>query len=1032
MPIKLADGTELVMTEPLKETLQAGLLVDGAIRINGISNFILPRHQTNLVALDSLISPDAAGPRRKYIDIKCDIGEYDRIYVTGFNASGISVRVEWSQHPLVLASRTAITDLDIGSFTYNREQIQARQNILSIVDSADRGEQYPTVQFGQIIEKASLTRRPHISWPMHRPHVNPHWLLNKLFCALGFNLENYFGDGGPSAQDIAYLLREDVGSGLEEGRYLRMSKFDSNVNDAGKFHFFWQRSFAIPSQIEDPQNRLLLNRIFAPQSGVYKFKIHGMAASLPEINDFGRPDNLEDNGFQVLIKVYDPTDRWPIATIETRGVLELGEPEDVGKFYSFEHEEEIWLSEGQKIEIQMNSPLATRGYAYPEPYYLAGLPIGTSRPDWPNEPLASHPGEGLVIEAECIRSWFSYETVLDWRNILNPKISVLDVLKGVQHCYNAKVDYDAENRTIHLRPPYDTQYGTNPLPGHYLNDAPTLIPLRQVSEPSIIPTVQERPDKVEVGFAGGDDHAYTYEREQIGLTSTTMQSRNPLFTEVEERIIATVRDSAYYTAELNGQTIRSATGVRYTVVNNTDDSYHPYPAISDGPLPEWNVAPYMLRYFGNARKKFIPNSELNFSLLPPAAASLQELNPQGIDPDDNVRDYWYPAYAAHVTSLQNDDGTPITTPPCSYLGDDGFYNMFWKQDFEARYNGYEIAQEFECSRQEARALSFRKEHLVNYKGRPVRCALLITENSDGLTARCRFVAIEYQGCDVSQGVDCSLNAAYISVFVENEEAWATFGYTHQETPISITTEYNELNGGWIPYIPGDKLLFRGAALSFRTTVTYENCPPVQIGEDVGVVQQIVPCGTTPLIEYSYDNNKVEAYFVNGDDLVDFPFSDVMEVDVDGAGFIPYTPGTVITGFTTITARRTAQRTATCPVKIGEITIESLMPSTPNVSAVCNNQPVLTAIVANGRIKFNVDETGINSPSAIDVRTKLVGESNWVDYLQFGLPLDDALAPTDKQGEVFLIAEYSDGCRTQKLHYEFDANGTLTPLGTTIL
>jgi len=124
------------------------------------------------------------------------------------------------------------------------------------------------------------------------------------------------------------------------------------------------------------------------------------------------------------------------------------------------------------------------------------------------------------------------------------------------------------------------------------------------------------------------------------------------------------------------------------------------------------------------------------------------------------------------------------------------------------------------------------------------------------------------------------------------------------------------------------------SVSFRRKVTLENCGPLEVIRQVNFRDY---CENTSQINTVHNNRANTVSATATDSLNSTVQSEVFEASVDGAAFAPYTSGETITGFSSVSFRRTLTFTNSCP----DVVTEANVFKVEETGQPCNNAVDIT-------------------------------------------------------------------------------------------
>ena len=1022
------------------ERVASGLLVAGELQDRGLAGFALPATPRNRRELAALIHPDAPRPRPAFLAVRTDLGPHDRLRVVAADAERIECRLTDSRDPLALAARTRLVDLDLGDFYYDRASIAAAQaRELVGPDDALGGVQFPLVQFGQIAAEATAARRPHAATPHLRPHVNPHWLLRRALSAMGFALRHPYGDTAAARRECAYLLRADLFPAHDPSREsLTLKALESAsglpLGNAVREPIIARDEVVVGTPVASRGGLLV-----APRSGVYRVSVRGAMMSYRVDVE---PDPEDTRVAHALtLTVTGGARRFALEVVELTA-SSIRQP--FAPLYEFRGSRELWLSQGQVVTLDLTTlpnHVALLSPRFTGPAF--GGALGTADPDddrWREFHRGPEPSQtqirpytghtGLEVVLERVAAWYDLGSIVPWNVALRPELTVLDLAKGVAHLCDGRIGYDPVARALTILPASGARdYGGEAVAGYY-RDEPTGLPAGAAAAgPGRLTfDASERPDRVEVGFAG-EDHAGAAHRGRVAGAARdagTYRDANPLFHAPPEVTLRFPVDGPSA-----GPGDWRVPRVRYlgaeTAASVPDATALAGGGASDRGGVAYDVDPYLVRYWGVGSRSVRSGRNIFQGLVRAFDESILQA-PAG----SPRREYAYAA--AGVPRATPPEGAGAYGPPLTYAGPEGLFAVFWAADFLSRYAAVEFALPVTMDRYAARAVDFAALYAAPFEGRATRARLVAVEDATSgpgdNVATLRFVAAPATGHATDPAGDCAANAAHVTIAVGDGVVSAEFALVHGAGDLPLSVEYAYLADGSSaaqprPYTPGEEIDYFGyVPAGFSVLVTYPRCPPVYVRAFTGVYAQQVPCGDAPALTLVYDVGEGYVRAVRGPgDATAFTLSDVLEVDVDGAGWAAYTEGEVVGPYASAVFRRTARRSAACDA-VSVSVAAAAGPEAPTGSGSgetprppCRNAPTLTArAVGAAGVAFEVAPGPHDSPGATEILVRPAVTARWAAWLG---------GPAPAPGRVMARTTYATGCPPVVTMRDYDAGGALT-------
>ena len=1042
-------GVELDLSPgSLSENRYAGALLRGTFRLDYLAGFTLPRTPTNDRQMHLLASPDAPAPRPAYLPIVCDFGPYDRLYCRSSTPEGYSVEIRWADHPLAVAEEMRLDQIpNLGSFPYDPQNIEIRQDYPDIDPRGSRGEQYPDVDYGLVPLKYEKNLVPHLAFSHYRPWVNPHWLIRKALEASGFAVVCELADAAFAKTDIAYLLHENIGAGGEAERSVALSQFaelprdifaaPNSITNPGPDPRFYQPLVA--SEIDDPSGRMLGGEMLVAKAGYYEIAFAGTVATLPlqsaQPSGTTITEATDGNfgwGFAAWVRspngdslaLYEGTPKPQSGNDERADIWEV----DV-RF-------DLWLSEGQTVTLLAKRPANRAAYFNYENYNALAFQPG----------LGGRPGVWryrrwfgrLSAAITCKRSWFDLGETLKWSDLLDPGVNLADVIAGVCDLYALRAEYDPATRTLSMVPHYDSEVEGVAVPG-FLDEVAVDYPFDYLTSPSVGVDGATRPERVVAKLKDPDGYPFeSIPEADAPLGAKTYTQTNPLFAGAEVVYLESAllpRFKASDLPERMGETdvLRLAPLLQLAEYKRGEVNFDIPPTIARYyGADEW-IDPVLVREEPPEPQPGTPATRTNGRVPTSRTGGRQPSRP--VDPSGAAR-VFFPeksrlapaytslAYAAHQPTLVRPDQT-TAGPPLAYAH---LWSQLHERDFASRYGGPEMYTGVRMTAAAAMRLPLSRPYLIDYRGRKVPSLILAIEAIANDAARLRMVGLvapttPFALADVAR---CASNKATVAVSSDaaTGEAWATYTLEHAgDDPTSVTFEVDRDGAGFVSYVRGARLAFALGRLTFRVRVAYDRCAEV-VGTGVASATTAAGgnnCGFAPGILYTHDVEAGSASARRAPDRVAFADLDEFGVSVDGADFTPYTEGTLIYEFTTLIFQRTAKVREGCDAFIERVTIEAAggqgSGGTPTIDP-CIHNPVLRAAKAGRGVAFAVDLTEASPNSVAVVRVKLDGTDRWPEYTG---------TPVLRPGRVTLTVSRPGPCSDDFFLYAYDMEGVLTQI-----
>lgn len=552
---------------------------------------------------------------------------------------------------------------------------------------------------------------------------------------------------------------------------------------------------------------------------------------------------------------------------------------------------------------------------------------------------------------------------------IHPDYTLLDFTKGIQHLLKGRFVTDWVNKTVTLYTPYDVDFYGDSITGFYQDTVEVLTPriLEETRQQAIKESRRKR--YYEIGFSDSKDNY---------IDSLDLDDDIPIF----GKRIDFGSDYAAGTKKDENPFFEPTYNKSKELFAASKDELD-LPALWDNNENERSaeIGPRILIAYG-----YEPQMD---------GVTEKDWNFEGTEQQD------FP-YAFQVANAEVLSGA--ITQELTYR-DDGIYQYTWKKDLFTNEYSAELKLKLLTNIHEYKAENFRNRKEIYYKGRTFLARADEVTDFDSEQATYLFLPIPTisDECNIGSSTVCVNNPAItVTPDLANDRVKAVGDDTDVASAIDTSTFEYTIDGGsnWLPYTP-DTWITGEPNVIFRRILTFtDTCPDAYVSANYNIGSE---CNNEAAIELTYDGgtNTIEA---NGTENFNSPVSsDTWEVNEDGGGYIGYTEGASVSGFTTITFRRTIVFTNSCP----DVVITSTY-TVPDGEAQCNNAPTIE-ISAYGECVNDIAIGGTTS-STIFMSIIQISRDGGTTYFDW----DRQPFECDPNIIIKAVVKYTDACPETQL------------------
>lgn len=579
--------------------------------------------------------------------------------------------------------------------------------------------------------------------------------------------------------------------------------------------------------------------------------------------------------------------------------------------------------QGAKLNIRLEAETFVRPGEYVSAFIneLGGGTLNISESSFSNVPIRVIPVEGQEID---LRKYIRRETFLDF-------------FKSCIHLINGKIVTDWINKTVTLYAPWDAEYYDESIEGFYLDQikdwTDKIIPRTEDAslgsiETNRIQVLRFKPstDK-HIGDKGldGNDGMYS-QRVDLGpdFVDDVTEIESTLF---EPTLNDVMNDYRFDVAPI----LTNPPLIVPFMLDNTE-----------GDL-SWDIKPRVLIWAGNVKQ--VESSGLGRRYWR-FKGSTQDRVPL--------------AYQKAVGYVDDDVTIEIPSDSISFEpGENSHYGLFYERELKNKvFNNIHSFQAI-ISGYEYDITNFRHLYQGFYNGDPFFFRLLeISGKRTCSNAPVQVLARpdgfigDTCGTSITEYV---VNEAQIRIKYDPDtrEIKAERVSTRISSPISVDDLSVSKDGGatFTPYTENDPVSHDGDVI-FRRNVVFSDNSGSQLVEAVANINAV--CYNLVGISVDYDPDTGTASASAEDDITSTIDTDNWTVSIDGASDVAYTPGTELSGFTTLFFERIVSFTDTCQSQVIQRSLEI-------DQAECQNRPVISwDEVGDCVYTFSIDETDVAS------------------------------------------------------------------------
>ncbi len=409
------------------------------IQIESVLGFELPATPKNNWLLRAKVLPTVLDQTNDAVRVRVFIGgrvlRQTSMYVISFNNSetnptySVEIRTDSQDHWIVAAKDLQLNEIDFGGTkTFDEGNVNYSNSLTSYVDG-DSGIRYPLCNYGNFVRDESFALND------LRPWYCAYWVLERGFCALGWNFSSEVLNTVWGRSLICYLLSPNIGedASLISSRRFNAIKTNTSVEFPNPFPPEVNSSWVVFNQeVEDNGNNYDTSTGFYSGAGIMdvfvkvRYKIHFSSTTI--LNNNIKPIDLHTK-----LQYNHPT--LGTLTIESQ-TTQFTNPE-----YT-DNQDYFITHEFVKRDVQVDAGAS-----------LAVLVQWDGTFDLADDgELSVLPTSQFYNEVKSV--YLQSGDVFDMSLVLNSSYNFLDFVKGIAHLFSGKFYTNFNTRTVYIEAPY--------------------------------------------------------------------------------------------------------------------------------------------------------------------------------------------------------------------------------------------------------------------------------------------------------------------------------------------------------------------------------------------------------------------------------------------------------------------------------------------------------------------------------------------------------------------------------------------------
>lgn len=839
-----------------------------------------------------------------------------------------------SSHWIRGAREKYLNTIDFGTYEFTQANLEDTWTNNDEYIDGDQGVYFPLCHYGGWIAESTILVED------FRPWFHALSVLQKGFCEIGWSFRSPWLETSPGRRLGVYILREDYGfdaDSLDNRQFLASAPvFDNN----GVIIF--------QTEDYDPSNS------YNPSTGEYTGSMEGSFTAVLEIeasSDGGQDSIPATLLIQIVKRESDGT------ITEIAG--EIKNPPISSRTYNVTITGNTSITYGEAVYILITLT-GDGSYTVNGGYFT-------------NNPIRVLPQKGDILELN---------------DYVHPDYTLHDILSGFAHAGNCKFKTDWVLREIWMYTPYDSEWYGDLVDGFYLTTPEDVTELIEVESEE---TTAERTSQlryITLQFKGSTD-AY--------IELNELEAANPLYSrdiDLGEGFIEETETSENPFFEPTANAIID----KFPAISPEVTTYNidiPHLWDNDQGEVSYKIKPRMLYFFGYVYQIYDDDGGGGTTRKYRLENGSTELVPYA---GQHFNSKWATSGLDPGTAIENDYAVYGTD-------NSDFYNLGYARELLTRKFAGRSSIRFDMSAQRYQQTDFRKLYLAYYNGRTfyfrqedistyrtcaAESAIVVIRPEPFIGDICPdLITVDPSTCQNRPRIDVTVNVSgdYISADADDSGI---------DSPIATDDwEYSTDDGAnWSTYTPTNQISGFESVI-FRREVSFSDGCPTKIVTRTGSFA--TACENSPGISLSYDDGTNTITATGTGSFNSSIDSDDWEVDIDGGGYSSYTEGDPVTGFDTITFRRTVVYTNSCPTDV--ITATYTVAGTP-----CDNDvSIVFTEVLPGSCAYSLSITG-NSSTASFVTFQVSEDGGTTWRTDAGI----AIRKTSNT-VVRAFVYYSDGC-----------------------
>jgi hypothetical protein len=681
-----------------------------------------------------------------------------------------------------------------------------------------------------------------------RPWFHALSILQKGFCEGGWSFRCPFLETEAGRKAIVYILSKSLGTNPDDLEYRRFSA-NTTTADSSPIVVFENEEF-------DNSNS------YNPATGIYSGAMEGTFTAVVSVRM-----NFADTGNELV-------------TIELIR-------EDADGSITVLGGQDLFLATGDTATFSITS-ISTA--------LIPGSSVYVLKTTVADSDAEVYAGQFYNTPTRAI---FQDGDILDLKDQIDSDYLLLDFLKGIAHLCNGRFKTDFVQKTLYLYCPYDVQWYGEGVDGFFQN---TIEDITDLIVPDSKQTQIDRNSYsryVRLRFKAAGD-AY--------IKNLKAEDREPLFSkylDLGDGVDDKIQDlpNPFFEPTLNGIITKFSAIPPELVTRNVD-----IPHLWDNENGEksFDIAPRIALAFGYVTQVWndgTPETSRKWKF-------------EGGIADDLP-------YAFQFPNVPYDDGGTTTDITDRWVyGEDSerdFYTLAYSRTLQRVQSSARVSFTMRTTARRYSREAFQKRYLIYYAGRTSLYRLIEMagyRTCDSGLIQAVFQPVPYVGDECADNINVDPDTCNnrpridVTIDVSGNSTSADADDSGITSPIDTDDWEYSVNGGasWSAYTPPTPIIGE-ASIIFRRTVSFTDGCPTKVVTRTADFETFCDNNPTITLVYTAGTNTIVA--TGGGAFNSTIDADDWEYSIDGGAYTPYTEGDPVTGFETITFRRTVQYTNAC-------------------------------------------------------------------------------------------------------------------------